>query len=55
MQGVNGDSCLKRNLYRILDVFYIVFGVLYMVGDADHFDITPLRFAKPIPLWLMIA
>jgi uncharacterized membrane protein YhhN len=38
-----------------MDIFFLIFAVLYMIGDPDHYDIIPLRCAKPIPVWIMIA
>ena len=41
--------------YIIMDVLYLIFAVLYIIGDVDHYNITPLRFAKPIPIWIMMV
>jgi hypothetical protein len=43
-----------RYIYVILDCLFIIFGILYMIGDPDHYNITVLRCAKPIPTWIMI-
>lgn len=43
-----------RWVYILLDVLFVVFSVLYMIGDTDHYNITVLRFAKPLPTWIMI-
>lgn len=45
----------SQTYYLVLDILFLVFAILYMIGDTDHFNITPLRFAKPIPVWIMIA
>ena len=38
-----------------MDILLVIFGILYMIGDPTHYNITALRFAKPIPVWIMIA
>jgi uncharacterized membrane protein YhhN len=48
------DGC-KLYVYIILDVLFFIFGILYMIGDTSHLNITVLRFAKPIPIWIMMA
>ena len=49
------DHGAKLYVYIILDVAYFIFAVLYMIGDKSHLNITVLRFAKPIPIWIMMA
>jgi uncharacterized membrane protein YhhN len=49
------DHGAKLYVYIILDVAYFIFAVLYMIGDTSHLNITVLRFAKPIPIWIMMA
>jgi len=41
-------------IYVILDILFLIFGILYMIGDVDHYSITALRFAKPLPIWIMM-
>lgn len=45
---------MKKNIYIKLDVLFVVFGIVYMIGDTDHYDITAFRCAKPLPVWIMI-
>lgn len=40
--------------YIFLDLLFLVFCVLYLIGDADHQD-NFLKYTKAIPVWLMVV
>ena len=41
-------------VYGVLDLLYVVFAALYLIGDADHMD-NFLKYVKAVPVWLMIV
>jgi uncharacterized membrane protein YhhN len=49
------SSFCKTYVYIVMDVFFVIFGVLYVVGDSDHLNIKAFSFFKPLPVWIMIA
>lgn len=55
MQATTTGGFCKTYVYIIMDIFYVIFAILYMIGDSDHYNIIVLRCAKPIPVWIMIA
>ena len=40
--------------YIVLDVLFLLFSILYLIGDSDHLN-NFLKYVKPIPLWLLMA
>jgi uncharacterized membrane protein YhhN len=39
--------------YVALDVAYVLFATLYIMGDSSHMD-NFLKYCKPFPVWIMI-
>ena len=54
MYEQKGEPFYPRYAYIVQDVLFVVFSVLYMLGDSEHYDIVVLRCAKPLPTWIMI-
>ena len=51
----HSDPPFKRPLfYIILDALFLLFSILYNIGDSDHAN-NFLKYTKPIPLWILIA
>jgi uncharacterized membrane protein YhhN len=45
---------LAPKWYIVLDLLFLIFSVLYLIGDSDHLD-NFLKYTKAIPVWLMIV
>lgn len=43
----------KEHLFNLLDLLYLLFSILYIIGDRDVLD-NDLKYVKPIPIWIMI-
>ncbi len=39
--------------YVILDLLYVIFSILYIIGDPDVYN-NILKYVKPFPVWIMI-
>lgn len=48
-----GTSFCKPYAYIAMDVFFLIFGTLFILGDTK--DIKALTYLKPIPIWIMMA
>ena len=43
----------KGMVYIGLDLLFVVFSVLYLIGDSSHQN-NFLKYVKPVPTWIMI-
>lgn len=40
-------------IYITLDALFVLFSILYLIGDADHLD-NALKYVKAFPIWIMV-
>jgi hypothetical protein len=40
--------------YFVLDIAFIVFSILYLIGDPANTD-TFLKYLRAVPAWIMVA
>jgi len=44
----------QRYFYITMDILFVLFAVIYIIGEPLRANITVMRFAKPIPIWILI-
>jgi uncharacterized membrane protein YhhN len=54
MYSASTDHFKHCCFYLICDVLYIIFAILYNIGDAEHMD-NGLKYVKAVPVWIMVV